>query len=120
MKTLNELSTNAEVIQYVEDFLTAQACKSESRHNGYSYISYDDSDNANIRKCAIGCLIKYEYYNPDFEGQTVTSYGVMNAVEKSLPNWKIDMDLLQQLQTIHDSFAEDLWEWKFSRLRSQY
>ena len=117
MKLLSKLKTNHQVIEYVRDNLIKQGKQSRSVYNGNcKYRGGEDYD----LKCAIGWLIDDEWYQASFEDKKVTDRRVFSAVEKSVPNWKIDMDLLQQFQHIHDHFEPNQWEWQFSRLMVRY
>lgn len=55
-------------------------------------------------KCAVGCLIKPEYYSQKLEGCSVTSPIVQEALEDSLGMVLDDdsIELLSDLQAIHD------------------
>lgn len=116
MKTLDKLSSDTDVIEYVSNFLLNQGKKSYGFDGGCRYRGGENNE----LKCAIGCLILDKFYHSSYEDQTVINYNVYKAVENSLPNYKINIELLQQLQNVHDSFEEQDWEWKFSRLRMEY
>lgn len=117
MKSLDKLYTNIDVIEYVRDRLISQGRKSLSIWNGNcKYRGGEDYD----LKCAIGWLIDDKWYESSFEDKKVTDRRVFGAVEKSVPHWKVDMELLQEFQDIHDHFEPNLWEWKFSRLKVRY
>jgi len=57
-------------------------------------------------KCAVGCLIKKEYYSEGFERKGIRHSPVIEAVHKSLNTEKYDkddiFDLLEDLQYAHD------------------
>lgn len=117
MKQLSKLRTNHQVIEYVRDNLIKQGKQSRSSYNGNcKYRGGEDYD----LKCAIGWLIDDKWYQASFEDKKITDLRVLSAVEKSVPHWKIDMDLLQQFQHIHDHFEPNQWEWQFSRLMVGY
>lgn len=117
MKQLSKLRTNHQVIEYVRDNLIKQGKQSRSSYNGNcKYRGGEDYD----LKCAIGWLIDDKWYQASFEDKKITDLRVLSAVEKSVPHWKIDMDLLQQFQHIHDHFEPNQWEWQFSRLMVWY
>lgn len=117
MKSLSKLKTNHQVIEYVRDRLINQGKKSLSTYSGScKYRGGEDYD----LKCAIGWLIDDEWYRTSFEDKKITDRGVCSAVEKSVPNWKIDMELLQECQYIHDHYEPNEWEWKFNRLMTRY
>jgi len=124
MKTLNELYTNIDVIEYVRDFFKNQ------RQDGYDHsknipiqcLSYRAT---NGTKCAIGCLIDNSFYSEEFEGNRVLdaemlpNKAIVEAIQKSIPNWEIDLILLDKLQTIHDRLPIDAWMNNFEILIRQ-
>jgi hypothetical protein len=64
-------------------------------------------------KCAVGCIIKEEYYTPILEGKGVTNLLVRSAVTRSLgletlPDSTLEM--LSRLQDIHDLYPVNTWE----------
>lgn len=83
--------------------------KLPARNNG-SCVYYDETTN---RKCAIGCLIPTEQYDPMFDTAIFCHVGVNVTVQKALENVgiKINEDMLEfldQLQLIHDGI-ESPW-----------
>jgi len=63
-------------------------------------------------KCAVGCIIKDEYYTPELEGRNVLSITVKDAVVRSLgleflPNHTHEM--LSSLQDLHDIASPSIW-----------
>jgi len=107
MKTLNELHTNIDVIEYVRDFFKNQ--KQPKQPISCNYRTTDGT------KCAVGCLIDDSFYDIEFEGNTVLdanmrpNKAIVEALQKSLPNWKVDLILIDRLQTIHDRLPVDAW-----------
>lgn len=79
-------------------------------------------------KCAIGCLIKDEFYSPELEGKGVGS----SIISSALMNSGVDlgkpgsadgaylMRLLTELQTIHDHASIDRWEDGLRRLADRF
>lgn len=73
-------------------------------------------------KCAVGCLIKDEYYSESLEGIAVTvnssigtqykAYNVIKAIEDSLGYTlsKAELTLLSSLQDIHDDNTVESWK----------
>lgn len=128
MTTLKEelasLETDEQVYGYIKAFLLHQNEKSEMVAIGCAYRG------DNNRKCAIGCLILDEFYDQEFEGglppahenYKVTQKGsmIVNAITKSLPNWKINYDLLVNVQQIHDSYEVYSWQYEFNRREEKY
>ena len=67
-----------------------------------STCAYSNNDGD---KCAVGQIIDEDWYDPEFEGQPVTSVSVLKAVSFSNENWNMTINsilMLQLLQTIHD------------------
>jgi hypothetical protein len=61
-------------------------------------------------KCAIGCLMKDEFYNEEFETKSISDLGVYRAVANSVPNWEVNKVMLSKLQNIHDVELVEDWE----------
>lgn len=121
MQKLSELTSNQEVIEYVRDFLLNQGKRSvkyiisdedEIAHKDCRYRGGQEKE----LRCAIGCLISDENYSNKLEGFTILDQKVIDAVKKSVPNWKIDVELLQNIQNIHDCHNPLHWEWKLNNL----
>jgi|SRR5579859_6197638 len=72
-------------------------------------------------KCAIGGIIRDEFYKPELEGHGVDHPDVLRAVELSL-GCKIveqrDEDLLKELQSVHDMHPVSKWHKTLSLLAS--
>ena len=69
-------------------------------------------------KCAVGALIKDEFYEDIFEGKAADDPYVIDAVEKSLG---IEIDIqdigfMLDLQTIHDGCPVSRWEEDLQRV----
>lgn len=62
-------------------------------------------------KCAVGCLILDEFYDPNMEGKLVYEFIVRNALERSLRTSLNESDLIffKQLQAIHDKTDISRW-----------
>lgn len=123
MKNLNELTNNVEVVEYVRDFLLNQGKKSMSmpNSNNDTKCAYRGEKNS---KCAIGCIIDDKFYSPYFEGNRAVDANmnvnkeIFEALQKSTPNWKIDLNVIDTMQTIHDRYEVDLWDSQFNALIS--
>lgn len=62
--------------------------------------------------CAVGCLVKDDFYNPEMEENPVIENIVLNVVEASNPNWDINdrsVYMMQSLQTVHDNIDVNDW-----------
>lgn len=73
-------------------------------------------------KCAVGCLIKDEFYSTKLEGKRVGSDGVVEAIEKSLGYKLNDSDIifLASLQVIHDTKQPEYWKNSLEMFCVQY
>lgn len=104
-----------EVFEIVEKHMLTQ--------NKKSFIN-DDEDTCGYRsgsglKCAIGCLIKDEFYDPKIETKSVDHYEVFEILQKSL-GFDIDPDLLKMLyhlQLIYDGSPVESWPTELAELR---
>jgi hypothetical protein len=54
-------------------------------------------------KCAVGVLLKDEYYERALEGRRVTSRDVLEALEKSIGDFSINF--VSVLQSVHDNYS---------------
>ncbi len=72
--------------------------------------------------CAVGCLIKDEFYETRLEGLRTTSDDVL----RSLTDSGVDVDsdnvrsLLRELQGVHDDEPVEEWDLQLSRLQSYF
>jgi hypothetical protein len=117
MKEMNR----QEVFDTVSRHLIEQGCKSVSIDDmeigSYSCMYRGEQGT----KCAIGALIKDEYYCSTFEGGTLSEELIVEAIEKSLGvtlEYK-DIAFLRELQSAHDSsFDEGFREEITDRLKT--
>jgi len=68
--------------------------------------------------CAVGCLISDEAYTTKLEGLAVGAKLVVKALNTSLNDslTESDIDLLIDLQNIHDNFLVEDWEVRLDNL----
>ncbi len=112
MKVKEMLTTDEGVFEFVKQHLITQGEKSSSTTSCY----YRDSSDLS---CAVGCLIEDQFYNVGLEFHNGDDPVVIEAVQKSLPNWVINKDMLLYLQSIHDEYEVDEWEWQLEILEKQ-
>ena len=95
------------VFRKVAYHLLTQNKKSESEDACWYKFDTDPA----IR-CAIGCLIRDQYYNKDLEGKSVDDIEVQNALSSSLkePITNRDRIFLSELQMIHDYVPVKDWD----------
>ena len=109
MKAKEMLTTDKGVFEFVKQHLITQGQKSESITSCYY-------KQPNGLRCAIGCLIDDEFYNENLEFKNGDDPIILDAVQKSLPNWKINHNMLIELQELHDEVEVEEWEWKLEEL----
>lgn len=109
MKAKEMLITDEGVFEFVKQHLITQGQKSE-------FITSCYYKQSNGLRCAIGCLIEDEFYNENLEFKNGDDPIILDAVQKSLPNWKINKGMLIELQELHDEIEVDEWEWKLEQL----
>ncbi len=73
---------------------------------------------ANGRRCAVGCLIPDGKYSPSLEGQSLEleTSGELRAI---LEDEGHDVNLVRQLQMIHDTVLIHHWEIEFAKLAAK-
>jgi len=72
--------------------------------------------------CAVGCLIKDDYYDRTLENLGIDETGVQEMVQSSHPKWLIDdnsIKMLRVLQRIHDTCNPYIWPLLLDRLVSE-
>ena len=122
--------TRLQIFKRVKEHLIAQDCKAMDKGGECVYLSDTGL------KCAVGCLIKPEYYDEKMEGCAVGSlsskgylapsnvekYKIFEkALQKSL-DVELDDDIvnmLEQLQRIHDEVDVDQWENELNYLEQE-
>jgi len=116
MKTLDELKTDRDVFEFIRNHLLTQGERS---------IMEDEATCAYLgtegKKCAVGALIREDIYHSSIEEKPVNHSLVRSAVTKSVPNWIINLELLGELQSIHDNAIDYDWEmvkWKLDEFES--
>ncbi len=127
----HNLTTLQGIFDTVKDHLLKQNARSErgdellSLSLGKSGCAYRGQDGL---KCAIGCLIPDEDYEPRFEGQ-----GVDDILEGTncewAPNWYIQspadvreemLRMLGELQCAHDNVPVDMWPAELGRMAHRW
>ena len=118
-----------EVFNKVEAHLLTQGEASMSGYMGLSDVcAYRGEGN---RKCAIGCLIKDEFYHRGLEGigmwgekrqiqqrhrplhEALTASGITNISDTQAR-------MLNDLQYLHDTIKPEDWEQELQKLRLEY
>jgi len=116
MKTLDELKTDRDVFEFIKNHLLTQGQRSIMEDEATcAYLGTDG------KKCAVGALIREDIYHSSIEEKPVNHSLVRSAVTKSVPNWIINLEMLGELQSIHDNANEYDWEmvsWKLDEFES--
>ena len=110
------MKTTLEVFNKVSEHLLAQNEQSLDASGGCVYR------NEVGLKCAIGCLIKDEFYSESWEYFMVGMKGpVANALEKSgvLLTSEI-LDLLSRLQKLHDHKEPESWKEELEKIKLRF
>jgi len=73
-------------------------------------------------KCAVGCLIDDAVYSPEIEGFAVKDVAcIKSALRKSgVPTGRKAMDLLVNLQVLHDRFQPVLWREELAKIATDF
>ena len=104
-----------EVYNTIRDHLLRQHAKALMAGGACAYQAF------NGRKCAIGCLIKDEHYDPMLECRSLFDVEVVSAVEKSIGKLTSDdLHFLRRFQLIHDKHAEPLWGARLRDVATDY
>ena len=110
--------SNREIFEKVKNHLLTQNARSES-DDGLSCLYRGP----NGLKCAVGCLIKDEYFSEyffkNFNTAKVSDKDVLHVLE--LSGVSVDnLELLRGLQGIHDYSPVVDWKEKLERIRLRY
>lgn len=116
--------TQREVFDKVKAHLLQQGCRSVKYIDSLREICrYRAPDG---KMCAIGCLIKDEYYSEDLEGHATTHHLVEQALQDSGINVEDGREgmsmkiMLLDLQVIHDMYRPDNWAEQLDSLELTY
>ena len=116
MKTLDELKTDRDVFEFIKNHLLTQGQRSLMDNElTCAYLGQFG------KKCAVGVLIREDIYHPSIEEKPVNHSLLRSAITKSVPNWKINTEMLCELQSIHDGKSMYDWEmvsWKLDEFES--
>lgn len=116
---LTNLQTDYDVFNYVKEHLLKQNEKSVDPHTLSCYYRAYNKDGKTLM-CAVGCLIDDNYYSDEFENSSPNDLRVRRAIEESIINWNYNVDLLSELQNIHDEYDPYNWSLKLENLESYF
>lgn len=110
------MRTAQEIFDTVKQHLLTQNARSE---NGYSTLCMYRGIEG--RKCAVGCLIDDEDYDPKFEGRTVRSLLAEHKLPEPLATeFQRNENLLTSLQDIHDGLKIEDWSSELHRVAAEH
>ena len=112
-----ELKGSQEAFTYMVNHLRKQGKCSIGKLQGHSTCLYRHPDGM---MCAVGCLIKDQHYHRGLEEHGPTHESVFNALFES--GWDVDemLDLLDDMQGLHDNVHPDRWEGKFIEIAREH
>lgn len=87
-----------------------------SRFPGEVTCSYRGPDGL---KCAVGALIPDEIYRPKLEGMHIFAEGFAPVLNKIIGK-SVDVDILYQVQRVHDYMAPNVWEMSLYEIAKDY
>ncbi len=106
------MNKNKQAFETVKNHLLTQNEKATT-HNGLS-CRYRGDDGL---KCAIGCLIPDDQYDPTLEGNAL----IYNEGLRALPCMGgLDINLMDALQTVHDCFAPHSWATDLDKVENKF
>lgn len=108
-----EITNDVEAAIVISYHLLTQNEKSTS-FSDCAYRGYDEEWNGGYdgKSCAIGCLIKDNFYYSSIEGNTVDYEEVIMAIKDSHGYWPINevsINILHLFQHVHDHVDVDMW-----------
>lgn len=109
--------TNREIFEIVKTHLLSQNEKAQIGHT----CKYRLEKDGKILRCAVGCLIPDEDYNPKFEGLFISQYGdnLVGNYFFSKGFTEDNINFLYRLQKIHDDYPLITWEDQLNQLERE-
>ena len=116
---LLNLETDYDVFNYVKEHLLNQNQRSLDPWSLQCQYRSQTED-GKVLMCAVGCLIDEDLYSEKIENLSASNEDVMKAIRGSITNWKVNSDMLGELQNIHDEYEPDQWSLKLEYLESYF
>ena len=116
---LLNLQTDYDVFNYVKEHLLNQNQRSLDPWSLQCQYRSQTED-GKVLMCAVGCLIDEDSYSEKIENLSASNEDVMKAIRGSITNWKVNSDMLGELQNIHDEYEPDQWSLKLEYLESYF
>jgi hypothetical protein len=114
-----ELKTDYDVFNYVKEHLLNQNQRSLDPWSLQCQYRSQTED-GKVLMCAVGCLIDEDLYSEKIENLSASNEDVMKAIRGSITTWKVNSDMLGELQNIHDEYEPDSWSLKLEYLESYF
>lgn len=108
-----EITNDVEAVIVISYHLLTQNEKSTS-FSDCAYRGYDEEWNGGYdgKSCAVGCLIKDNFYYSGIEGNSIDYDEVIKAIQDSHEYWpitEVSMNILRLFQHVHDNVYVDMW-----------
>ncbi len=116
---LLNLKTDYDVFSYVKQHLLNQNEKSVDPWSLSCHYRAQKED-GKVLMCAVGCLIDDDFYSDEFENSSPSDNRVRDSIEKTIPGWIYNVDMLSELQNLHDEYDPDNWSLKLEYLESYF
>ena len=116
---LLNLKTDYDVFSYVKQHLLNQNEKSVDPWSLSCHYRAQKED-GKVLMCAVGCLIDDDFYSDEFENNSPSDNRVRDSIEKTIPGWIYNVDMLSELQNLHDEYDPDNWSLKLEYLESYF
>jgi hypothetical protein len=113
------LKTDYDVFNYVKEHLLNQNQRSLDPWSLQCQYRSQTED-GKVLMCAVGCLIDEDLYSEKIENLSASNEDVMKAIRGSITTWKVNSDMLGELQNIHDEYEPDNWSLKLEYLESYF
>jgi hypothetical protein len=114
-----ELKTDYDVFNYVKEHLLNQNQRSLDPWSLQCQYRSQTED-GKVLMCAVGCLIDEDLYSEKIENLSASNEDVMKAIRGSITTWKVNSDMLGELQNIHDEYEPDNWSLKLEYFESYF
>lgn len=116
---LINLETDYDVFNYVKQHLLNQNERSLDPWSLQCQYRSQKED-GKILMCAVGCLINEDLYSEKIENLSASNEDVIKAIRGSITNWKVNSNMLNELQHIHDEYENDEWSLKLDYFESYF
>jgi hypothetical protein len=113
------LKTDYDVFNYVKEHLLNQNQRSLDPWSLQCQYRSQTED-GKVLMCAVGCLIDEDLYSEKIENLSASNEDVMKAIRGSITTWKVNSDMLGELQNIHDEYEPDNWSLKLEYFESYF